>query len=175
VRARSTFYLCRLVLIAVCVSGLTDTAQAASITIVAIGASNTVGRGGTSYPAELEAMLKARGYDAQVINAGVNGDTTAGMASRLGSVVPPGTRLVLINPANLNDNKAGIRGQQGAYVSQMRRELSVRGIKSVVMPALSSLTGGGNRSDAEHFDAAGYHKIAASILPQVVAALGKPH
>jgi acyl-CoA thioesterase I len=173
--ARSTFYVCLSVLIAVCLSGLTETAQGASITIVAIGASNTVGRGGTSYPAELEAMLKARGYDAQVVNAGVNGDTTAGMASRLGSVVPPGTRLVLINPANLNDNKAGIRGQQGAYVSQMRRELSARGIKSIVMPALAGLTGGGNRSDAEHFDAAGYHKIAASILPQVVAALGKPH
>jgi acyl-CoA thioesterase-1 len=154
--------------------GLDGAAWAAPVTIVAIGASNTVGRGGTSYPAELEAMLKARGYQARVINAGLNGDTTAGMAARLGSAVPNGTRVVLINPANLNDTKAGIRGQQSAYVAQMRKELSARGIKSIVMPALIRMTGGGNHSDSEHFDADGYRKIAAGILPQVIAAIGKP-
>ena len=74
-----------------CISGLliasyfslSDLARAERVTIVALGASNTVGRSGTSYPAELEALLKAKGYDVRVINAGVNGDTTAGMAARL--------------------------------------------------------------------------------------------
>ena len=47
--------------------GLSDLARAERVTIVALGASNTVGRGGTSYPAELEALLKAKGYDARVI------------------------------------------------------------------------------------------------------------
>ena len=100
-----------------CISGLliasyfslSDLARAERVTIVALGASNTVGRSGTSYAAELEALLKAKGYDVRVINAGVNGDTTAGMAARLEFAVPNGTRLVLLNPANRNDERAGIR------------------------------------------------------------------
>src|SRR5215831_17327313 len=48
-----------------CISGLliasyfslSDLARAERVTIVALGASNTVGRGGTSYPAELEVLL----------------------------------------------------------------------------------------------------------------------
>jgi acyl-CoA thioesterase-1 len=55
------------------------TAHAAPLRIVAIGASNThgwyVGNEG-AYPAQLQALLKARGIDAQVINAGVPFDTT---------------------------------------------------------------------------------------------------
>src|SRR5262249_40105746 len=79
---------------------------AAPATVVAIGASNTYGAGrrgggvGTSeaFPAQLERMLKARGYDVRVINAGVPGDTTAGMLARLDSAVPEGARVVIIQP-----------------------------------------------------------------------------
>lgn len=163
-----------IVLLAASQFGLLDRAQARSITIVALGASNTVGRGGGSYPAELEAMLRAKGYDARVINAGVNGDTTAGMAARLDSAVPDGTRLVLLNPANLNDNKAGIRGQQGKYIAEIKSRLAARGIRTIVMPSIVSMAGSGHHSDTEHFDAEGYSKVAAHMLPQVIAAIGKP-
>src|SRR5262245_65206023 len=66
--------------------------------VVALGASNTYGKGvarGQDYPAQLQAMLKASGHDVRVINAGINGDTTAGMASRLDRAVPAGTRVVV--------------------------------------------------------------------------------
>jgi len=109
------------------------TADAETIKIVALGASNTVGQGGSSYPAELQAMLTAKGYSVEVLNAGVDGDTTAGMLARVDSAVPSGTRLVLLNPANLNDNKAGIRGQQSGYVAQIKSKLTARGIKVIVM------------------------------------------
>jgi len=154
--------------------GLSDLAQAERLTIVALGASNTVGRSGTSYPAELEAMLKAKGYDVRVINAGVNGDTTAGMAVRVDSAVPNGTRLVLVNPANRNDEKAGIRGQQPSYVAQIRSRLSARGIKVIVMPSIVSMAGSAHRSDNEHFDAEGYRRVAAHMLPQVMKTVGPP-
>ena len=61
-------------------------AQTAPVRIVALGASNTEGFGVSTweaYPVRLQALLKARGIDAEVINAGQSGDTTAGMLARL--------------------------------------------------------------------------------------------
>src|SRR5919112_5342516 len=75
--------------------------KAAPVLITALGASNTAGKGvspGQAFPAQLEAMLRGRGYDVQVINAGVNGDTPQGMLARLSSSVPAGTRIVILNP-----------------------------------------------------------------------------
>ena len=50
-------------------------AAAEQLTIVALGASNTAGYGvatAQAYPAQLEAMLRARGIRARIINAGIN-------------------------------------------------------------------------------------------------------
>jgi acyl-CoA thioesterase-1 len=165
-------YAQMLALLVVAAGALSQAARAEPITIVAIGASNTVGRGGGSYPAELESMLRAKGYDAHVVNAGVNGDTTEGMAARLDSAVPAGTKLVLINPANKNDSKAGARAQQASAVAQMRSRLASRGIKAIVLPSFVSMVGSQHHIDSEHFDAEAYKMIAARLLPQVVAAIG---
>lgn len=61
-------------------------AQAAPVRLVALGDSLTAGYGlptGQGFTAVLERALKTRGYDVQVINAGVSGDTTAGGRARL--------------------------------------------------------------------------------------------
>ena len=61
-------------------------ASAATAQIVAFGASNTAGYGVGSdqaWPARLEAMLRAKGYQVTVANAGISGDTTMGMLRRL--------------------------------------------------------------------------------------------
>ena len=61
-------------------------AWAAPVKILALGTSLTQGFGlppGTEIPAVLEAQLKQKGIDANVINAGVSGDTSAGGLSRL--------------------------------------------------------------------------------------------
>jgi acyl-CoA thioesterase-1 len=74
-------------------------AAAARAQIVALGASNVAGRGVSSseaFPAQLERMLAARGYNVQIANAGVSGDTNVGMLGRLDQVVPDGTRIVLL-------------------------------------------------------------------------------
>ena len=69
--------------------------------VVCLGASNTAGKGVSqqeAYPAQLEAMLRARHYDGRVANAGVSGDTTWGMLNRLDAAVPDGTRVVILQP-----------------------------------------------------------------------------
>jgi acyl-CoA thioesterase-1 len=77
-------------------------AHAAEATIVALGASHTYGKGvarNETYPAQLEALLRAKGYAVRVINAGVNGDTTAGMLARLDRAVPGERRWSSCNRA----------------------------------------------------------------------------
>lgn len=60
--------------------------QAGPFTVLAFGDSLTAGYGlprGQSLPDQLQAALRARGLDIQMINAGVSGDTTSGGLSRL--------------------------------------------------------------------------------------------
>ena len=76
-------------------------ADAAALNIVAIGASNTSGLGvgaQSAYPAQLQALLRKKGIDANVTNAGALGDVTAGMQSRLDAAVPQGTDIVILQP-----------------------------------------------------------------------------
>jgi len=67
--------------------------------IVGFGDSLMAGFGlnpGEGFTEKLQAALKARGRDVEVINAGVSGDTTSGGLSRLDWSVPDGTRLVIV-------------------------------------------------------------------------------
>lgn len=60
--------------------------EARSARILALGTSLTAGfqlPQGASFPAQLEAALRARGHDVTVVNAGVSGDTSAGGLARL--------------------------------------------------------------------------------------------
>jgi acyl-CoA thioesterase-1 len=61
-------------------------AEARPIKILAMGTSLTQGYGlppGTEFTTQLQAALKAKGIDAEIINAGVSGDTSSGGLSRL--------------------------------------------------------------------------------------------
>jgi acyl-CoA thioesterase-1 len=79
--------------------GLAASPASSQPLIVALGDSNTAGFGvgqGNAFPAQLNAMLQRRGYNARIANAGVSGDTFGGMLSRLDASVPAGTRLVIV-------------------------------------------------------------------------------
>src|SRR5262245_50579330 len=109
------------------IAGLTAPAGAADVNIVALGASNTFGKGlarSQAYPAHLEALLKARGIDAHVANAGINGDTTAGMLARLSAAVPAGTHIVILQPGG-NDRRKGVINR-AANIAQIRSQLEGR-------------------------------------------------
>jgi acyl-CoA thioesterase-1 len=98
------------------------TVAAAPLRIVAIGASNTqgwyVGNEG-AYPAKLQALLKAKGIDAQVVNAGVPFDTTAGMLKRIDSDVPTGTD---IEPGANDRRFLGTKEQRAANIAPVARD-----------------------------------------------------
>ena len=159
-------------------------AEAQQVSVVALGASNTYGKGrgktpggvepSRAYPAQLQAMLKAKGYNARVANAGIAGDTTGGMLARLASAVPNGTQVVILQPGG-NDARRGVSaGQRAANIAEIQRRLSARGVKVIVLERILSLTPQSSRDpDGQHFDARGHAAVAAHLLPQVIAAIGK--
>ncbi len=165
--------------------GVFKEAHAKSVLIVAIGADNVRGKGigkrrtggvplSEAFPAQLEAMLHARGIDARVANAGVGGDTTAGMLARLDSAVPEGTRLVIVDRANGNDKSGGLKTKQNDYLRRIKARLDARHIAVIVLPPWREIPGAtSNRAwDGHHFTAKGHADIARYLLPRVVALLG---
>jgi acyl-CoA thioesterase-1 len=69
------------------------------VDIVAIGDSNTNGDGiirASAWPAQLEKLLRAKGHDVRIGNAGVSGDTTGEALARLKRAVPDGTDIAIV-------------------------------------------------------------------------------
>lgn len=149
-------------------------ADAAPLRIVAIGASNThgwyVGNRG-AYPAKLQELLKAKGIDAQVVNAGVPFDTTAGMLKRIDSDVPAGTDLVILQPGG-NDRRFFVSKQQRATnIAAMEQRLRSRSIKVIVYDDEIPLRY--YALDFIHLTGEGHAMIAAALLPRVLTAIGR--
>jgi len=159
------------------VFGFVATAQAATVGIVALGASNTTGKGVSSseaWPAQLEGMLKAKGYDVSMTVNGLNGDTSAGIASRVGSI-PAGTQIVLYDTGADNDRKAGVAGaERQAHIAQIASGIRARGAVAIEVN-YSGFTGSLRQADGVHLTAEGHRRLAGQLLPRVVAAIGKRH
>ena len=149
-------------------------ASAATAQIVAFGASNTAGYGVGSdqaWPARLEAMLRARGYQATVANAGISGDTTVGMLERLDAAVPDGTELVILAIFPYNDAGKGISAaEHEANIQKILSLLQARGIKTI--SAIPDVAGLPTQSDGIHLTAEAHATLAARLLPQVIAIIG---
>jgi acyl-CoA thioesterase I len=143
-------------------------AEAASIKIVAIGASNTWGWGVRyAYPERLEALLRARGFDAHVINAGINFDTTKGMLNRLHDAVPDGTQIVILQPGRNDLRFFGTKKQRANNIKAIVERLRVRKIHVIVVdPAFPSDY---YQWDRIHYKSKAHAKIAAELLSQVEA------
>jgi acyl-CoA thioesterase I len=157
-------------LLAMCAAAVD--ASAAPITIVAVGASNTSGWGvaqGNAYPEQLQAMLRAKGVAAQVINAGRPFDTTGGMLGRLDEAVPNGTRIAILQPGGNDLRFLGSREQRSANIATMASRLRARNILVIVFdPEIPRQY---YAWDGIHLTTEGHAWIAASLLPQVLATL----
>jgi acyl-CoA thioesterase-1 len=143
-------------------------------TVVAIGASNTFGKGvarGQTFPAQLEALLRARGYNVKVVNAGINGETTEEMLVRLDRTVPKGASVVILQPGG-NDRRKGIGYQRSANISAIESRVAARGAR-VVLVENNMFRGLPHQSDGIHLTPEGYRMLANSILPDVAAALAR--
>lgn len=146
-------------------------AHAAPVRIVAVGASNTSGwmiGGGSTYPAQLQAMLRARGIEADIANAGVPFDTTAGMLSRLDAAVPAGTDLAILQPGG-NDLRFGVsRAARAANIAEMTRRLRARSVAVVVYDEEIPWR---YVFDGIHLTPEGHAMIANALLPRVLATI----
>lgn len=156
----------------VLLGGISDLAitKADAATVVALGASNTYGKGvarNQAYPAQLEAILRAKGSNFRVVNAGINGDTTEGMLGRLDRTVPNGTSAVILQPGG-NDRRKG----RPDRTADIQNRLSARGVP-VIMLGNSMLGGLPHQPDGQHLTPEGYHMLAESLASQVSGAIGR--
>jgi len=144
----------------------------ASAQVVALGASNTQGKGvssSESYPAQLQAMLQARGSSLRVTNAGINGDTTGGMLARLSSAVPEGTKIVILQFGGNDFRRNAPPEMRQANIASIQQELRKRGIRMVQADGLvrSARAAGLVQPDGVHLTAEGYRRVAAQLLPSI--------
>jgi len=145
-------------------------AAADAATVVALGASNTYGKGvgrNQAYPAQLEVILRARGSHVRVVNAGINGDTTEGMLRRLDHAVPNGVSAVILQPGG-NDRRKGSPDR----TADIESRLAARHIP-VIMLANGMLYGLPHQPDGVHLTPEGYRTLAESLASQVAAAIGR--
>jgi acyl-CoA thioesterase I len=149
-------------------------AQSATINIVALGASNTAGKGvgsSAAWPAQLESMLRAKGYDVSMTVNGLNGDTSAGILSRADSI-PSGTQVVIFDTGGSNDRKKGVsESNRQTNITKIASRIRAHGAKSIMV----NYGGFPRQEDGIHLTPAGHAQLAARLMPQVIAAVGKRH
>ena len=173
-------------------------AGAAEVRIVALGASQTHGKGVSpdqAYPAQLQKLLREQGIEATVVNAGVDGDTSADIAERFERAVTDGTALVILQPGTNDRNARGRRGtlsedETRANIESMLEKLRARNIKAILL----GYPGGGGgpvakkhgahwygqirlpqqyrQGDGQHYTPEGYAILAQELAPVVKAQLG---
>ena len=153
---------------------LTGTANAAEI--VALGASTTQGSGrgrhasgvpmDQAYPAQLERLLRARGCSAEVLNAGIAGDTTGGMLARIPGLLSTNTRVLILQPGS-NDALSGNNpSSRSANIADIRRYSAEHGVKVIQLRNVDRLVG--THWTGEHPDAEGQAAIAKWLFPLVL-------
>jgi acyl-CoA thioesterase-1 len=79
--------------------GRAQASAAKPIKMVVLGDSLSAGYGlpaNAAFPARLQAALKAKGIETEMINAGVSGDTSSGGRDRLDWSIPPDTEAVIV-------------------------------------------------------------------------------
>ena len=107
------------------------TAWAEPIKLVGFGDSLMAGYqlpAADAFPVKLEAALKAKGYDVEIANAGVSGDTSSGGLARLDWSVPDGTKGVILE-LGANDALRGIAPEETEKnIDAMLTRLKARGI-----------------------------------------------
>jgi len=170
-------------LLAFALIGYAGLACAEPIKIVAIGASNTAGSAvgaGNAYPAVLQRMLRAKGYDVTIENRGVYADTSAGILSRIDSAITPGTKVVIFDAGGGNDKDTGAGAQTATNKAHIEQRIRAHGA-TPIFAGVATLLGTQQTNPSAyipgdkhyHVTAQSQARIAAILLPKVIAAIGK--
>ncbi|MEI7871626.1 MAG: GDSL-type esterase/lipase family protein [Alphaproteobacteria bacterium] len=128
---------------------------------MALGDSNIKGKGlleNDAYPAKLERALRAKGQNVTVKNAGINGDTTKGVLSRMNSDVPQGTQIVILS-VGINDTFEGTSAATiNTNINKIIGNLRARNIEVMYFGAP---TGQGNPARRAELEAMGVTVVPA--------------
>ena len=169
-------------------------AAARPLHIVAFGDSATSGwlvARQDAYPAQLQALLRKKGYDVVVENAGVPGDTTAGALKRFDAAIGPDTDIAIVE-FGTNDLRMRVpAARMRANLSEILRTLHQRNIEAMLV-GLGSLDlmavarangvpyaqwklppGKYRARDHAHFNREGYAIVIARMLPDVEALIAR--
>lgn len=176
-RAARIVIACAFALIAV------SAAHADVVRIVVLGASNAAGSAvgaAAAWPAQLENMLREKGYDVNVSVKAVRGATSAQILGQAGSI-PSGTRVVVFDVGGGNDRDRGVSAAGSkANRAQIEARIRAAGAKPVFVsyPAIVGPQKEGSSAwiagdPHHHITAQSHRRVAAAILPRVVAAIGK--
>jgi acyl-CoA thioesterase-1 len=102
-----------------------------AIKLAVLGDSLTAGYGlpaSAAFPVRLQQALKDKGIDADVLNAGVSGDTTSGGRDRLDWSIPQGTQAVIVE-LGANDMLRGVDPKiSRAALDDILKKLKARNI-----------------------------------------------
>lgn len=146
----------------------------ASAQIVALGHSAVRGHVAENemWPAVLESMLRAKGSQVRVINAGVNGETTGELLARVDGAVPAGTRTVILAINGFNDAHRLKEGSinAAANIAAIKSKLRAKGVRIVdAMGLIISVLKqpGMALPDRIHLNADGCRKVAAVLIGMV--------
>lgn len=147
--------------------------------IVAFGASNVSGwnvAADEAFPAQLQAMLRAKGYTVKVTNAGIYGNSTTEMLNRMDSDIPAGTTIVILDTRGglYNDSRKGVSPEQGnADLAAITAKLKARNIKVIPFSA-ADFPAQYHQQDGLHLTPEGHKLAATQLLPELTEALGPP-
>jgi acyl-CoA thioesterase I len=164
----------RVVLFPILLTFLTGASNAAEI--VALGASLTQGSGrgrnasgvpmDQAYPAQLERLLRARGCSAEVLNAGIAGDTTGGMLARLPGLLSANTRVLILQGGGNDALPGNNPSSRAANIAAIKKFSSERGVKVIQLRNIERLVG--DHWTGNHPDADGQAAIAKWLFPLVL-------
>lgn len=130
-----------LLALCVCVMAAMSAAAAEPLKIIGFGDSLMAGyqlEPGEGFTAQLEEALRADGYDVEVVNAGVSGDTTSAGLARLDWSVPEDADGVILE-LGANDMLRGISpAETEANLDAMLARLQERGIPVLLAGMLAS-------------------------------------
>jgi len=176
---------------------LAETCSAAQriVHLVAFGDSSTAGYLVTpsdAYPAQLQAVLRGKGYKVAIKNAGLNGDTTGGALRRFASAIGKQTQVAIVE-FGTNDLHSGVPVEKmRANLDEIVLKLRKRNIEVLIIGfgppldfadiayARSALytqwkvpPGQYRARDGVHYNAEGYSILVAQMLPNVEALLDR--
>ncbi len=114
-------------------------------------------------------MLREKGFNVRVANAGMILDTTAGMLRRIDGAVPEGTRIVILQPGGNDLRFFGTRERRVANIESIVARLRARKIEVIVDdPTIAPRY---YQLDGIHITAKGHAMFAAELLPLVMDAI----